>query len=221
VKKFAIGCGAALLLLGIAASVATYYFVYRPARSFYTSMTELGTVADLDRALTNTAPYTPPATSALTAPQLQRFLAVQQTVKTRLGTRFSELDAKYKALDQETRGGQRSVRLTEMVGAYQDLFGIITDARRAQVDALNAQQFSKDEYAWVRLRVYEAAGLQFIGVDLNDIVDKVKQGTFELPTKDAANPERALRSIPEENKTLVAPHLEVLEEWVPYAIFGL
>jgi hypothetical protein len=147
---------------------------------------------------------------------------VQEAVKARLGSRFAELKTKYEQLDGTLNEGQRNIRLTEAVGAYRDLFGLIGDARRAQVDALNAQQFSRDEYSWVRLRVFEAAGLSVTGVDLSELVDKLKQGDLQLPSQDTAvtfdTPERG---VPEQNKALVAPHTTALREWIPYAMFGL
>ena len=134
-KKLVIGCGLALVLFGITVAVAGYYFLLRPALAFKASMTELAAVADLDTALTNTRPFAPPADATLSPAQVQRFVAVQNVVKTRLGSRFTELKTKYEKLDGSGDDGQRQIRLTEAVGAYQDLFGIITEARRAQVDA--------------------------------------------------------------------------------------
>src|SRR5690606_36571843 len=110
---------------------------------------------------------------------------------------------------------------TEAVGAYQDLFGLIADARRAQVDALNAQRFSQDEYRWVRARIFEAAGLSVTGVDLSELVDKVKQGDFQLPSGEAVSLDRPDAGVPAGNKALVAPHVKSLEAWLPYAVFGL
>lgn len=219
-KKLVMGCGCALVLVGIGGAVAGYYFVVRPARAFMASMTELAEVADLETALTNTSAYTPPDDGTLAPAQVQRFVAVQEAVKTRLGMRFDELKAKYDQLDGELREGQRTVRLTEAVGAYRDLFTLIADARRAQVDALNAQQFSRDEYRWVRLRVFEAAGLSVSGVDLSELVENVKQGDFQLPSDAAVSMDHPDRGVPAENKALVAPHVSTLKEWVPYAVFG-
>lgn len=220
-KKLVIGCGLALFIVGISAAVAGYYFVVRPARAFISSMTELSEVADLETALTNTSPYTAPADATLNPTQVQRFMAVQATVKTQLGTRFEQLKAKYDQIDGEMTEGTRTIRLTEAVGAYRDLFGLITEARTAQVNALNAHNFSQGEYRWVRLRVFEAAGLSVSGVDLSDLVDKVKQGDFELPSSAGAKMDTPGRGVPEQNKTLVAPHTADLKEWVPFAIFGL
>ena len=155
-KKLVIGCGLALVLAAIAASAGFYYFVYRPARTFVASMSQLGEVAELDAKVTNTRPFTAPADDTLTEAQVKRFVAVQESLHARMGTRATELQAKYKALDERKESG--SVALTELVGAYRDLFGVIAEAKRAQVDALNAQAFSLDEYAWVKSRFYEAAG---------------------------------------------------------------
>src|SRR5690606_35635187 len=215
------GCGCALVIVGIGMAVAGYYFVVRPARTFVASMTELSEVADLETALVNKADYTPPADAALAPAQVDRFIAVQTAVKTQLGTRFDELKAKYDQLDREVRDSQRSVRFTEALGAYHDLFGIIAEARRAQVDALNAQRFSEGEYRWVRTRVFEAAGLSVTGVDFSDVVDKVQQCNFTLPDGQPLKLDDPARGVPEANRTLVKPHLEALEDWLPYAVFGL
>ncbi len=220
-KKLLVGCGLALFIFGITAAVAGYYFVVRPARAFLASMTELSDVADLETALTNTSPFTAPADGTLSATQVQRFMAVQSAVKTQLGTRFEELKTKYDQLDGEMSAGKRTIRLTEAVGAYRDLFGLIAEARTAQVNALNAQNFSEQEYLWVRLRVFEAAGLSVTGVDLSELVDRVKQGDFELPSGSDVTLDTPGRGVPEQNKTLVAPHVAELQEWVPYAVFGL
>jgi len=220
VKKFVMGCGCALVLVGIGLAIAGYYFVVRPAQTFMASMTELSAVADLDTALTNTAPYTPPTDGTLSAAQVQRFMAVQEAVKTRLGTRFSELQTKYEQLERERADGEATVQLNEAVGAYRDLFSLITAARQAQVDALNAQQFSAEEYRWVRARVFEAAGVEVTGVDLGELVENVQQGDFTLPSE-GARTETSTRAVPPGNKALVAPHLPAIKAWVPYAVFGL
>lgn len=220
-KKLIVGCGLGLLIMGIAAAAAGYYFVYRPARAFMTSVTELGEVADLDHALTNTSTFTAPATGTLAPTQVERFMAVQSAVQGRMGSRFSELKGKYDQLDSEIRTQERTIRITEAVGAYRDLFGLIADARRAQVDALNAQQFSSDEYAWVRRRVFEAAGLSVTGVDFSELVDKARHGDFELPSRQGPTLDTPERGVPAQNRALVAPHVAALKDWVPYAMFGL
>jgi hypothetical protein len=249
VKKLVTGCGLAMVLAAIAATAGFYYFVYRPARTFMASMSQLGEVAELDARVANSRPYTAPGDDTLTDAQVKRFVAVQESLHARMGTRATELQAKYKALDERKESG--SVALSDLVGAYRDLFGVIGEAKRAQVDALNAQAFSLDEYAWVKSRFYEAAGVTVTGVDFREMAGKVKngdlQGLQDL-VSDAGRAVSGARSsgatssgsdgsraradtavvtdapgvgIPEVNKTLVAPFKEKAATWMIYGAFGL
>ena len=74
--------------------------------------------------------------------------------------------------------------LPQLVSAYRDLASSWMDAKRAQVEALNATSFSLDEYRWVRSQVYAAAGIPIMEIDVAQIVDDVKAGrTPETPTR--------------------------------------
>ena len=248
-KKLVIGCGLALVLFAIAASAGFYYFVYRPARTFLASVSQIGELAELDAKVANTRPFAAPGDDTLTEAQVRRFVAVQESLHTRMGTRATELQAKYKAIDERK---DSAPAISEVVGAYRDLFGIIGDAKRAQVDALNAQSFSVDEYTWVKSRFYEAAGVTVTGIDFREMADKVKDGNLgalqEMITNAGAtlssakpDPDAAAKApadapadapatietdtpgvgIPEVNKTLVAPFKDKATTWMIYAAFGL
>lgn len=246
-KKLVIGCGLALLLIGLASSVAFYYFVYKPARTFVSSLTEFGEIAELDAKVTNTQSFTAPADDALTEPQVRRFVAVQESLHSRMGTKAAELQAKYKALEER---GTENVGLSDAIGAYRDLFGVIAEAKKAQVDALNAQGFSLDEYSWVKSRFYEAAGVTVTGIDFREIAGKMQSGDItavqemmanagaaakaghEKATDDSgkespAGPSVSIQTdtpeagIPEGNKKLVAPFKDKVATWMVHAAFGL
>lgn len=240
-KKLAIGCGLALLIALVLGSVGAYYFIYRPAKAFVASMTQIGEVAELDAKVTNTRTFEPPADDALNEAQVRRFVAVQEGLHARMGARLSELKAKYEAID--ARGG--NVGVTEAVGAYRDLFSIIAEAKKAQVDGLNAQSFSVAEYTWVKTRFYEAAGVAVTGIDFREMASRAKNGEFDAlrdMVKDASAAASAASSgqsaptpaqtepiqtdtpgvgIPEVNKTLVAPFKDKASTWMIYATLGL
>ena len=239
-KKIALGCGLVVVLLALAGAVGMYYFVYKPARTFVSSMSELGELAELDAKVTNTAAFAPPADGALNEAQVKRFAAVQESMHQRLGARASELQAKYQAMSET---GSESRSIGEVVGAYKDLFGIIAEAKRAQVDALNAQQFSLAEYGWVKTRVYEAAGVELTGVDFRELAGKVQNGDLaalqgmasqtsddisgaiasasSAAAETLATPDTPGLGIPDANRTLVAPYKEAMKNWIVYGIFGL
>jgi hypothetical protein len=237
-----------MVLVAIAASAGFYYFVYRPARTFVASMSQLGAVAELDAKVVNTRSFTVPADDTLTEAQVKRFVAVQESLHTRLGTRAAELQAKYKAIDERKESGK--VALTDLVGAYQDLFGIIAEAKRAQVEALNAQAFSLDEYGWVKSRFYEAAGVTVTGIDFREMAGKVKSGDLQAlqemvtdagsavsgartPAAGSAGKGNVARTdtppgtdapgvgVPDANKALVAPFKDKAATWMIYGAFGL
>lgn len=182
-KKLVIGCGLGLVLFAVAASAAFYYFVYRPAKTFVGSMAEMGEIAELDAKVTNTQAFTGPADGALTAAQVTRFVAVQESLHARLGAKAAELEAKYRDIEQR---GDGNASLTEVAGAYKDLFGMIGEAKRAQVEALNAQGFSVEEYGWVKARFYEAAGVEMTGLDFRELATALKDGNLDA-VKDMAS----------------------------------
>jgi hypothetical protein len=223
VKKIVLGCGLVMLVIAIVGGAAAYYFVYRPAKAFLTSMAQLGEVVDLDKQVSNRQAFTAPADGALTAAHVQRFVAVQETMSSRLGARAREFEVKYKALGE----GEQPSSFTEVVGAYRDLFGIIAEAKRAQVDGLNAQRFSIDEYTWVKHRFYEAAGVALTGVDLREIASQLQEGKFgalEQISKGRDTPvttDTPGVGIPDASRALVAPYKEKLQGWIVYGAFGL
>ncbi|HTV01700.1 MAG TPA: hypothetical protein VMF13_14230 [Luteitalea sp.] len=220
-KKIVFGCGLVVLVLAVLGGASMYFFVYRPAKAFVTSMAQLGEVVDLDKQVSNRQAFTAPGDGTLSATQVQRFVAVQQTIDSRLGARAKEFETKYKAMSEREQPGS----ITEVVGAYRDLFGIIAEAKRAQVDALNAQRFSVDEYGWVKHRFYEAAGVALTGVDFRELAEQMKEGNFgALQKKDdttTMTTDTPGVGIPDANRTLVAPYKEKLNAWMVYGAFGL
>ena len=86
-KKLAIGCGVAVLVVGIAAAAVSYY-VYRQVAGTLTQFAELSQVPDLERTVTNRAPFSPPASEELTESQIEKLVQVQSEVRRRLGERM-------------------------------------------------------------------------------------------------------------------------------------
>ena len=222
-KKLLAGC-LVIAVIGVVGFGVAIYWGYRAAKPMIQSAgeyvqraRELGAIGDR---VQNRTPFTPPASGELTAPQVDRFLAVQSRVRLVLGDRWSELTAKSEALKQRAEANRGAdLSLAEVVGVFSNFTSIYMDARKAQVDALNVQKFSEDEYAWVRRRIYEAAGVQLAGgLDISAIEKMAKAGGVEgrvqmreIPTPD----------VPQLNLDLVKPHTQKLKELVPLAFLGL
>lgn len=221
-KKIAIGCLIVLALAAVGLGVAGYY-AYRWAEPMIESggdyLDRAREMARLGERVQNQSTYTPPDNGELTAAQVDRFIAVQTRVRDELGARWKDVEAKAAEIQAKTKDNQRELTFAEFTGVFSDLAGLYTDARRAQVNALNVQRFSDDEYSWVRNRVYEAAGMEIAsGIDLSRIQELARetaaQNSVTLP--DVPKPD-----VPEANIKLVRPHLPRLKESFGLAVLGL
>jgi hypothetical protein len=215
-KKLVIGCLATTVLLAVVGMAATYW-LYSKVTSTIGQLAELSSVPEIERQVSNTAAFSPPASGQLTADQLRRLLSVQDRVRTRLGSRVGELEQKYRIV-MEKRDAT-AFDLPRIIAAYRDLAGTWLDAKREQVAALNDHKFSLDEYRWVRRQTYVAVGVPIMELDVARIIDDVRNG------RSTSAPGVLLGAVgpsgPEENQKLVLPFKQQLEQGAPLAVFGL
>lgn len=220
-KKIAIGCGIVLVVVAIAVGVGAWYTIHK-VKEFAGGFADLAKVSDIEKSVSNTMPFTPPDSGELTEAQVTRLLAVQDHVKKTLGTRYTELDAKYKALaDRINKKQDTALDFPEVIAAYRDLASMYVEAKRAQVDALNQNNFSLSEYKWVRKQAYLAVGLPVMDFDVSEMVDAMKSGKGMDTAKPAPATLPMGPSGPDKNKQLVEPHKKVLEDNAPLSFFGL
>lgn len=223
-RKFIAGCLVGLLLLVAIVGGVGYlaWDVVRPIVTTVTQVTDgvkrLGEVTDLDKAVIADGPFTAPVSGELTEAQVARFVRVQTTVREVVGTRMQRFTDTYRTLGRAPDGSERVPSLPDLLGGLSGLSDVYLEAWRAQVAAMNAEAFSRDEFSWVRLRVYQAAGLDAVRYDARDlerVFESVARGVqLEVPAV-------TLPDAPAVNKALVKPHLELMRQWVPLAVFGL
>ena len=219
-KKIAIGC-AIVALIGMAALGVGAYLAYRAARPMITAAGDYIAKArefSLGDRIVNKSPYQAPADARLNASQVERFVAVHRTVKTHLGSRWSEFQKRAADFQQRADKNQR-LTFSDLTGLLSDFGSLYLEARRAQVDALNTHKFSEDEYFWVRMRVYEAAGVSLAnGIDTHQFEQMVRE---QSGVKDLDVPAIPTPDVAEENLRLVKPHLDDLKETLALALLGL
>lgn len=224
-KKLVVGCLLVAVLLTVLAAVAVYYVwdyvspVVRTVTDVTEGVTRLGSVAEIEAGLKNVAPYTGPESGELTPAQVDRFLRVQRQVRLALGERGEAFAAKYREMTATKPDGTPTVpSLPQLLAGVRDLSSVYLDASRAQVQAMNAEEFSRAEFSWVRARVYQAAGLDAVRYDareFEDVLEAVARGAkVEAPTV-------RLPDAPARNRALVQPHADEVTAWLPMAVFGL
>ncbi len=217
-KKLAIGCGIVLLVAVIGGAIGTYYVVHK-VTSTVADFTALGTIPDIEREVQDTSTFTPPDTGELTDAQLASLMAVQEAVKQKLGARFQELDAKYQTLSESLKHRDATViDAPAIISAYRDLATTYLEAKKWQVQALNAQHLSLAQYRWIRKQAYAAVGMPLMDFDPAEFISDMKAGRkFEPKTMGMAiGP-----SGPEHNLKLVEPHKKALQDNGALAFLGL
>ena len=215
-KKVALGCGIALLITGVAVSIAAYY-IYRQVSTAVTQFAELAQVPDLERSVRNHEPFVPPASEELSDSQIEKLMQVQSEVRRVLGERMAAFEAKYKSMT-----GKESASISDapaLLRAYSDLAATWLDAKRGQVEALNAAGLSLDEYRWVRHQAYRAIGMAYVDLDIGRLVDEARRGITSETSGELLG---ALEpGGPESNRTRLEKFKKQLEENLALASFGL
>ena len=225
VRNVVLGCAVILLLAVVAGGVAFYYFVWTPGRELIASGTEaFETMEELERieeGVEDRSPYSPPPDRRLTEAQVERFIAVHEAIRTDLGPRWDEVERRYSDFDGSESAGGAEPSIREVLGFWRDLGGLATEAKRRQVEALNEQGFSLAEYEWVREQAYLALGMETLAVGLDDVAAAAREGGMSGMEDLAHQQERADEAVPPENRALVEPHRDQLQEWAPLALLGL
>lgn len=203
--------------LSVGGVVAGYYFIFRPAKAYVFNLAQLQEIPKLESQVRNKSSFAPPASGELTEDRVQRFTRTQEAVASHLGERIKQIEVKYKDYVRSQAGErQREVSVTEAMSMLKDLATIVVEAKRAQVDAINQNGFSLEEYEWTRSQVYAAAGIP-VDAYFSQVVREVAAG--REPDLKSVQTERA--TVPEKNRTLVAPLVKDLTDRAGLVFLGL
>lgn len=216
-KKLAIGCliaAGVLVVLALVAATAGYFLVYRPTLS---ALTYVSGAERLETRLTNRSPYEPPASGDLTEEQVARFLQVEERVQTGVGGRMAVFAEQHSQLERAAEGKRGPTR-RQVHAALGTIGPVYLKAKSAQIDALNAANFSRAKYEWVRAQVYPAAGLPLARLDLRALM-ATEDVDFEEIIGLMRSP--ADQAVSEHNRALVERHLPRLKDWLALAFFDL
>lgn len=215
-KKLAIGCGLVLVLTGAAAAGVAYY-LYRQVSLTIAQFSGFSDLPELEDGVRNKTAYTPPASEEVSESQIEKLAQVQTSVRQRLGQKFTEFEAKYKTLLQKQEA--TAVDVPAIIAAYGDLASTWMEAKRSQIEALNAAGLSLEEYGWIREQAYRALGKPFVDLDIGRFIADVKSG---IAPETAGQLRGALEpSGPVINRERIEKFKKILEENLALASFGL
>ncbi len=213
-KKLAVGCavvaGLAIVVVGIG-----LYFLYGTARQYYEGYAELAEIPAMNEQIHDQSDYRPPVDQRMTASQVERYVDVQRAMADTLGNRFEELDEKYERLARSIEEEERDPNIGEVMALWVDVMSLLTDAKRAQVEALNEKDLSLSEYQWIRQQTLTALGYGSMTWNLEALIDD--------PTRFVGAPppdEPDLEAL-QHNRALLEEHEDAMEEWLVFSFFGL
>lgn len=216
-KKLAIGCGIAILVVG-AAIVGVGYYGYLKVKSTVSQLAELGQVRDIERGVRIQTAFVVPASGELTQAQVDKLMKVTSRVHDRLRQDMDVFQRTYKSLAEKKEA--TAADLPALISAYRDLAKDWLNAKRVQVDALNEVGLSLEEYRWIRSAAYGALDIPFMDVDFARIADQVKTAGSQVKASVLVGGAFAGKG-PASNLKLVEKYRKQLEDYVPLASFGL
>jgi len=209
-KKGLIGCLIVGLVIVVVGGGAAYWFVLRPMWHAGSAMVQnaqdLAKVADVEKTVSNQSPYTPPADGRLTPAQVQSFVAVQNILFASMGKDFDALKQKYDAIEAEHKQDGKDADLGQVMGAYSDMSGLILKARQAQVEGINQQHISLEEYRWIRQQAYAALPyVEMTPEQVRQMTDLAPATTVAAPASADATPlPPAMQKVLDENAAAMA-----------------
>jgi hypothetical protein len=148
VKKVLVGCLLFVLLAGVGIAAGGYFFVYRPVATFAANMNEF---QEWESRVDDQTPFTPPEDGLLTQDQVTRFVSIYDGMVAASGTGLQDMQAALSGFNNTQNPDLQQLR--EMFGELARGFEIARETREAQVEAINAQNMSVQEYRWVRQTV--------------------------------------------------------------------
>ena len=220
-RKLWLGCGIAALVACITLGLLLYFGVYRPANAVMGDLDQAAQLQTMNQGVVNRESFLAPTDGTITADQLARFSRVQTGIRTGLGTDYPLLEERAQRLKglTATKDGELQARrlgVRDAITAFGGLGPVLRRAKEIQVNALNVERFSVDEYRWVRERFYRSLGFSRTNVYFEDFAAELKQRKpLEVPSEEGLPPES------EHNKDLATAYSDSVRSWFPLLVFGL
>ncbi len=181
-KKWLIGCLVTGFILVVLVCGAAYLFIWRPLSAaaggdVMGQVSELKKIGEAEQAIKNKSSYTAPADGKLSPAQVAAFVAVQQTISDKMGADFAVLEEKVKKMNEmESQAAEPNFK--DIMGGFADMTKLLARAKQVQVEGLNAQNMSMEEYRWIRDQVssampYLAVDLSAAGADVEPVADAI------------------------------------------------
>jgi hypothetical protein len=148
--------------------------------------------------------------------ELSKIPEIEQGVRVKSPYVMAVFRRNYQSLAQKKE--TTAMDLPQLMAAYRDLAATWLDAKKAQVEALNAAGLSLEEYRWIRSTAYQAIDVPFMDVDFARIARQAKEDALQGSILVGG---AFTGKAPAGNRALVEKYRKQLEDYLPLAGFGL
>ena len=216
--KWAIGCGSALIILIIFLSVGGYFaikFVGGKIVGASSEFKRLSEIVTLDKEIVNQSTYTPPEDGLMSLEQRDTLVRIQSEINDILGPDQEQIIKEFIELAKETDSANDIKKLPKLISLSRKLVGPLHRAKEAQIDAINREGISMEEYEWLRAQAMIVFDIPVVQFNLKELLDQSKAGT-DIPSKASEIP----ISHPQ-NRKLLENHEALLRKTLPLSVVGL
>lgn len=167
-KKVLLGCLGLMFVLGMAAIIGGYFFVWKPLSGVYSDVSGF---AQFEQDVQNQQPFVPPTDGQLTAEQVVNYVYVQDQLDAAVGPRIDAVVAVFNA--GKDGGVSAQGNGMEALRQLRDSLRTASEARDAQVAALNTRGLSVAEYRWIQSTIVQTVS---VGSTLQGVQSTLEQG---------------------------------------------
>ncbi len=219
--KWGAGCSVVALILIAIIGVAGYFGykqfggMFGGVGDMFKGAWKMAELESLNDDILNQAPYTGPEDKKLSEQQVQQFLGVQEQMKTAISTEMEELRARQDELKAIFEGEPDPEQVVEAMKAISTVSAALVTAKEAQVAALNSAGMSYSEYQWIQEQAFASFGMPNMAINLSELKEKAQE------MAEGGSIEMEISETHPDNRMMLAPYQEQLQESLQLAIFGL
>jgi hypothetical protein len=211
--KWAVGCGFALIVLVLVIGAISYYGMkfFGGADSGFRRMTEIVT---MDNDIVNQSSFSPPEDGMLSLEQVATLIRIQNEIKEAIGSDYETLMPEYNQMIKEMDQSSDLKNFQKLILLSSRLIGPLHRARKAQIDAINREGISRQEYEWLKTQARLAFDLPEHKFNLKYVLENMKNS---IPDEDTI----VVSPVPHpQNRTLLEDSRELLAKTLALSAFG-
>ncbi len=209
------GCGL-IIIVALAAMAVVGYFGFKMLKGSYSGIKQLADIALIENEVVKQTVYVPPTDGLLSLEQVESLVYIQTQIKDGIGPQFEELVSEHRTLVTELEQMNDLQKIRKLLSISGKLVKPLSEAKRAQIDAINREGISMSEYRWLQQQAMQSLGIPQKKFDIRGVLDAAKGEGNESTTEDQTE-----IVVHPDNQRLLQPHASVLVETLMFSAIGI